>query len=548
MRLEKHNINLLFITIGYALAIFVFIKNMWMSDDAYIMFRTIEQLFAGNGAVWNFGERVQVYTSVLWFWILVLFRTLSSDLFIITNIVSFIFFMLTLFVVQKILKSAIAFLFAVFVMTLSIGFFNFTSGGLENPLSYFLIVLFIYNFKRLHDSQEINSKYIITIIWIYGLMLLTRHDHITLFAIPTFLLIIYNRKLFTWYKWLGILILAFSPFILWTLFSLFYYGIPIPNTALAKLNTGISKSIVLLSGVKSYGAYVIMDFITVFICIYGVIRLFLIKDKFLRAFGYGIALNMIYIFYIGGDFMLGRFLSFSFFTALLLIFVYIHDFDKILRRALIYWPKGKKSISSLVFVAAVLLYAVLYPRTPLLTPTDYSYQGSIGMVVEERGYYFEHASLWKYIEQKRTGGIFPDHRFSIKGKELANYPDTIGIHGNIGYYGFQAGLNNYIIDQWALSDPLLSRIKANPRQTYRTGHIARNIPEGYLETIKSGKPSFYDKDLNKFYKKLYLVVCDDDLFAWERLVSIIYMNMGMYDYMLDKHNKNVLGNKYPAWD
>jgi hypothetical protein len=71
MKPEKKLTDQLFIALGYALAIFVFVKNMWMSDDAYIMFRTIEQIFAGNGAVWNLGERVQVYTSVLWFWIIV---------------------------------------------------------------------------------------------------------------------------------------------------------------------------------------------------------------------------------------------------------------------------------------------------------------------------------------------------------------------------------------------------------------------------------------------------------------------------------------------
>jgi arabinofuranosyltransferase len=548
MKPEKKLTDQLFIALGYALAIFVFVKNMWMSDDAYIMFRTIEQIFAGNGAVWNLGERVQVYTSVLWFWIIVAFSTLSSDLFIITNIVSFIFFMLTLFLVQKMLKSSLSFLFAVFLMTLSIGFFNFTSSGLENPLSYFLIALYVFNFNKIYYRSGNFHKNLIALIWIFGLLLLTRHDHSTLFFIPTLLIIIYNRKIYSWKKWLSISILALSPMILWTLFSLFYYGIPIPNTALAKLNTGISKSIVLYSGVKSYAAYVIMDFFTVIICVYGAILLYKTKNKLLRSFSYGIALNMIYVFYIGGDFMLGRFLSFAFFISLLMIFVYINDFDNMLKEVKNIKQGTKKSRASFAVIFLMMIYAVSYPGVPLFTSTDYTYKRSIGMVVEERGYYFEYSSIWKYIETQKSGEIFPDHNFSKEGKKLSSNADSIAIHGNIGYYGYHADLKNYIIDQWALSDPLLSRLNANPGQKYRTGHIGRDIPEGYIETIETGKPSFYDEGLNKFYEKLYLVVRDDDLFAWDRLNTIIEMNLGLYDHLLDQHNENVINNKYPAWD
>ena len=49
------------------LFMFVVLKNAWISDDAYISFRSIEQFYAGNGLRWNYDERVQVYTSPLWF-------------------------------------------------------------------------------------------------------------------------------------------------------------------------------------------------------------------------------------------------------------------------------------------------------------------------------------------------------------------------------------------------------------------------------------------------------------------------------------------------
>ena len=42
----------------HAFLFFVFVKNAWMSDDAYISFRSVEQLIAGNGPRWNAFERM----------------------------------------------------------------------------------------------------------------------------------------------------------------------------------------------------------------------------------------------------------------------------------------------------------------------------------------------------------------------------------------------------------------------------------------------------------------------------------------------------------
>src|SRR4051812_9840990 len=38
----------------------------WMSDDGLIVLRTVRQLVAGEGAVFNAGERVEANTSTLW--------------------------------------------------------------------------------------------------------------------------------------------------------------------------------------------------------------------------------------------------------------------------------------------------------------------------------------------------------------------------------------------------------------------------------------------------------------------------------------------------
>lgn len=41
-------------------------QRRWMSDDGLIVLRTVRNLLAGNGPVFNAGERVEANTSTLW--------------------------------------------------------------------------------------------------------------------------------------------------------------------------------------------------------------------------------------------------------------------------------------------------------------------------------------------------------------------------------------------------------------------------------------------------------------------------------------------------
>ena len=61
------------------LSLIVFAKNFWLDEDAYIPFRSLAQLQAGHGAVWNMGERVQVTTSAAWYWLLAAVNVLLHE-------------------------------------------------------------------------------------------------------------------------------------------------------------------------------------------------------------------------------------------------------------------------------------------------------------------------------------------------------------------------------------------------------------------------------------------------------------------------------------
>ena len=49
--------------------------HRWVEEDAFLNFRVVDQIRAGHGPVFNAGERVEVATSPLWLWMLVVART-----------------------------------------------------------------------------------------------------------------------------------------------------------------------------------------------------------------------------------------------------------------------------------------------------------------------------------------------------------------------------------------------------------------------------------------------------------------------------------------
>ncbi|MFF2655032.1 hypothetical protein [Streptomyces sp. NPDC058045] len=54
-------------------------QRRWMSDDGYIYLRTVRQILAGHGPVFNAGERAEASTGTLWQWLLVLAGLPGTD-------------------------------------------------------------------------------------------------------------------------------------------------------------------------------------------------------------------------------------------------------------------------------------------------------------------------------------------------------------------------------------------------------------------------------------------------------------------------------------
>jgi len=190
--------RLFFLLISFLLATVVFLKNAWVSEDAYINFRSIEQLFAGNGPVWNPHERVQVFTSPLWYALLAFFRLFSSNLFLLTIVISLILLLATLWLLRLLLKSDEALFISVLLFVASTAFFDFTSSGLENGLAYLLLVLYVTLFLSVaedHLPEQKGKKKLACLILIAGLIVLTRHDLLIL-ILPSLIYAVWSRRRF----------------------------------------------------------------------------------------------------------------------------------------------------------------------------------------------------------------------------------------------------------------------------------------------------------------------------------------------------------------
>ncbi|MDG4860008.1 hypothetical protein P8605_17920, partial [Streptomyces sp. T-3] len=71
---ERHaRVRRIALCLGPALVVlFAGFQRRWMSDDGHIYVRTVRQILAGNGPVFNPGERAEASTGTLWQWLLVL--------------------------------------------------------------------------------------------------------------------------------------------------------------------------------------------------------------------------------------------------------------------------------------------------------------------------------------------------------------------------------------------------------------------------------------------------------------------------------------------
>lgn len=492
-------------------------------DDAYITFRVVDNFTNGYGLRWNIDERVQVYTHPLWMLLHIPLHLIVDNFYIASVLLSFALVGLGIcWLWERVAKSRWHGVALVLVpLFLSRTFNAYDNCGLENPLSFCLLVAFVREWMRGDCRLRM-------LCFLASLLMLTRLDHATLVLPVVGAALWQERKTLKMWP----LVTAFSPFILWCVFSLFYYGFIFPNTKFAKLNTGISEVAMVWQGIKytyNFFYYDTLSFTLVMLVIgnalwvlYGVFqrKMFSASDMKYCWLGAGVALNLLYVIAVGGDYMCGRFFYGAFVVALV---VMATRFARVAPQAL--W---------LILAAQLNLKTLNDIVITPLTPKVNVYSKDFGINDHHDRYYYMNGLFSDPNQWIRTRVTYP-YRFPAYEH---HHLRKVIVGGFMGYNVFWGPREMMVIDFFGLTDPLIARLPVMDVTGWRIGHFRRDIPKGYLEVRQSDDTSKMDPDLAEYYAKLRLVTAGP-LWDADRLAAIVGFQLGKYDDLLDVYLSRV---------
>ncbi len=412
---------------------YAFCVNAWVVDDAYISFRTVDNFVNGYGLRWNIAERVQTYTHPLWMFVVTPFYLITSEAFYTVIAVSYVLCIATIMIVAISLanrskeypwKPSLLIL----LLISSKAFIDYTSSGLENPLSYFLAAIFYVKFMfRSGRDEGFTRKDVFWLYFLASLAYTNRPDTILLYIPP---LIYVTHQTIRKEAWglVPLIVIATLPSALWVMFSLIYYGFPFPNTAYAKLlNTGIPFSWKVLRGLRYLANSMYWDAPSYIMALLAVMLSIAARSRRSLVLMCGVAIYVIYVITSGASatHLSGRFLALPLFVSFLILLNHVDD--------------TKLAVG---IAGGLIVFIVLSPISPIKMGTVLYRPGQQDRNCID-GNWFAHnegAALINWV----PGSKLPDHAWYYCGLVVRKRPQRIHIGGPlgeapIGYFGFAAG-------------------------------------------------------------------------------------------------------------
>ena len=264
------------------------------------------------------------------------------------------------------------------------------------------------------------------------------------------------------------------------------------------MNVEIPKSEMLLQGFRYILVSVELDPSILIVFFASLIAMLLTKSRlhqiaFISSIGY-----LVYVVWVGGDFMAGRF-----FTAPLVIWLWN------IGTAPIALPKVFERYFSVLI--AVLFFCLCFQSMIENRPSYNSAERNdytLGGVADEAGYHRSRGSslIGLILESKGELDAFTDaqgngrlflivqkQRLWFKSPVLPQGKERVVTRtcGELGNLGISVGPGVHIIDTCGLVEPFLSRIKYSSNNfEWRIGHFSRTLPEGYEDAIRYSDPSY----------------------------------------------------------
>lgn len=504
--------------LGVLLAAFIFLvlRTAWLCDDAYITFRTIDNLLNGHGLRWNTAERVQTYTHPLWMLVLIPVQALAGEVFYSTLLFSAAVSMATVaFLAFRIAVSHQGAILGLLLCILSTAFVEFSTSGMENPLSHLLAALFLMVYFR----EPTTPKRFALLVCIASLSAVNRHDLILLY-LPMLLAEFMAMRSWRVAAWgaLGLL-----PLIAWETFSVVYYGFFVPNTAYAKLGAGVPALPLMAQGLRYLVHSLRHDPLTPATCAAAIVYAFYMRDRKSLGIACGTLLYLAYVVRIGGDFMAGRFLTTPFFLSVALI----------LRAP--WWTRRRCWLPAMLGVCAMGMTA---SHPPLLSGPRFGCDATPEMFLE--GIQIRSERLFSYPALGLFSACNDEDCVSLavfRGRERAGQRIRASgepvvqttIAAGVGPY--HAGPKAHFVDIVGICDPLLARLPIPDRNRWIIGHFRRNLPHGYLKSVLSGEIHIEDAKIAAYYAHLRTIT-RAPIWSRRRFFTILNMHLGKYDPLI----------------
>ncbi len=507
--------------LGYAV-----FANAWCGDDPYITFRTIDNFVHGYGLTWNPYERVQVYTHPLWMLLLSCFYFVTREAYFTTMVTSLALVAGLLVVLHRALRGRPEWSIALAAVLLvgSKAFVEYSTSGLENPLTHVLAVWFFGSLLFGRPMREASELRVAGLTALASLVYLDRPDAVLAVAPALAWMVVQVARRLRW-RVIRAVAVGTAPATLWTAFSLVYYGFAFPNTAAAKLNGGRMGAWVHPNGIGYFANSLRWDretlpLIAAALALGAVVAVRARDDRLVLLPLAGAAAYLAYTMRIGGDYMSGRLFALPLLLSVLAIVYVVRD----------------ARVAAAIGVAAALACA-LDPHPPLVSGGGYPpLPPDPSGVRDERGAYYAASGLLRLIEPGRPG---PGHASGWIGRRLRDDPPQAVVWGAIGYHGFVYGPAVYTIDNLGLSDALLARLPArNPELAWGRGHLFRDVPPGYIDSVAMGENRIADPALHEYYDRLRLVTTGP-IWRWERFRAIWALNTGDSRELLDAYAANL---------
>ncbi|GAB4139300.1 MAG: hypothetical protein Fur0037_05480 [Planctomycetota bacterium] len=478
------------------------VRLAWVGDDAFITLRTVENWLSGHGLRWNTADRAQSFTTPLWMFAMALGRLLTSEAYFTTLALCGV---MTAICLALLLRSARGGMASWAMMLLALSgsraFIDYSTSGLDNPLSHALAAGFVY----LWFSEKDRAARLRRLALLSGFIACNRMDHAILCAVP---LLAATRGV-EFSRAVKLLAIGSFPFLSWVAFSTFYFGTPFPTTAYAKaLSHGLPQQDIAAQGLRYFADLALRDPTTAVLIASGLGTGLFSRRRTGFALALGVLAYFGYIVKVGGCFMAGRF-----FTTPLVFCVGI------------LLAATRDAAPSKRLAAGALLFLI-------------SFVAGVPQAVTGSGNPEGAETRWGIHDVRRMGwphcGLCsPERRIPLAGS-LGALARGMGVRGRIldvegvvGEYGYRAGPDFHIVDYW-LCDPVLCRLPAYQREKWIIHHFVKRVPEGYLEFLATGDDSLCHPGFSRFMHAM-LEVTRGPLCSVDRIGTIAKMLAGGFD-------------------